>query len=177
MSRRVEHLRPSLGDGERILWEGAPSSEVLDRSHERPQYAFAGLFVIGSFFVGSIIPLFALIGLAFGFYLIGGWRVWDAFVRARTWYTLTNRRACVGKDFGISIPVRSYPISKWSALEKLPEDSVLTVVFQVNTFQSINRFPTCYLRGKMDHRIGFELITDGEEVFELMTKLKRGEQL
>ena len=130
--------------------------------------------------IGAGIPIFALFGIVLALYLIGGWRYWDAYVRSKTWYTLTNQRACIGKDFGLSIPVRSYSPKSWSGLRKISEGKLSTIILgsqQQSALRWINQWPFRMLRGKMDDVKAFELITDGDKVFDLMARLKRGEEL
>jgi len=173
--RRTAFLRPDLEPNESVVWEGPPQTSTLIRPHERPQYLNGSVLVVfGCAMLAMRIPtFFACWALYLGFYCITGWRFWDAFVRSRTWYTLTNKLACIGKDFGLFIPVRSYVPINWLPLEVLPENLGSTVVFTRSQRSWLNRLPMHYLRGPMDSKAGFEMIAEGENIFEKMQAMLR----
>ncbi|MEM8578578.1 MAG: aspartate carbamoyltransferase catalytic subunit, partial [Pseudomonadota bacterium] len=89
-----------LDPDERILWQGRPDPAIkLEWGH--PLGAFLALFVTGfSVFwmngaaqAGGFFWMFGLLFFAIGLYMLAGVHFWKAFVRRRTHYTLTNKRA------------------------------------------------------------------------------------
>ncbi len=101
-----------LADGESILWQDRPATGVFWRDLLHP-LTFFGLFFFGFsvFWVamasvmssgpggfGLIFPMFGIPFVLVGFYLLVGRIFWDAYVRAHTWYTLTDRAAYTATD-------------------------------------------------------------------------------
>lgn len=117
-----------LQEGETILWQGQPAADIAWQDLLSPKTAFGAIFTAFSlFWMGAaffmvtaggadgpfvLFPLFGLPFLAIGLYMVGG-RVWlDAWRRARTWYTLTDRTAFVATDFLGRKTLDSYPLAE-----------------------------------------------------------------
>ena len=74
----------------------------------------------------ALFPLFGLPFFVIGLNVMGGKVFWDAYRRARTWYTLTDRRAFVATAlFGIR-RLRSVPVEAMTPVERVdsPADSI-----------------------------------------------------
>ena len=94
-----------LDDDERILWQGQPVRGVDWAALADPRSAF-GLFFAGFALFwtltarqmagsGSAFPFFGLPFLIVGLHMAVGRVFWDAYLRARTHYTLTDRHAFI----------------------------------------------------------------------------------
>ena len=166
-----------LEPGETVLWQGQP----------RPGVSFAGLdlrrTLFGILFLGfslfwvvasasatddAPLPvqiLFPAAGLLFVFQgarLAGGDRLWQAWVRRHTWYTLTNRRALIATEVFGRRGLEAWPITGRNALD-LVEGSPGSIFF-ADTGRPFGR----------GRRIGFEGIDDAREVLALMRRVQRG---
>ena len=115
---------PQLMDGEYVLWQGKPPTGILFRQADLFMVPFSlmwGGFAI--FWEVSVLGLIgesedpisqfmALWGVPFvliGLYLIVGRFFWDAFVRGRTEYFLTNRRAMIATTI-INRKIKSFQL-------------------------------------------------------------------
>ncbi|WBU53868.1 aspartate carbamoyltransferase catalytic subunit [Paracoccus sp. SCSIO 75233] len=153
-----------LDDGERILWQGQPDRRVRFEPGDLSK-AFPGLFfVCFSLFwmyqAAQASIAFSLFGL---FFLFIGIRqllkpaIMPAYIRSRSWYTLTDRRAIVATD----IPVRgrrlvSYPIDSTTPIELVAGDP-----------------PSIRFGGSDD--AAFTFIPEAEKVLALIRGIQRGE--
>jgi hypothetical protein len=169
-----------LDRGEKLLWEGAP----LPGLRFKPSDLFLSIF--GAFFFGfavfwigmassmgggmsgfeMIFPLFGLPFVAVGAYLMIGRYFWEAHVRTKTRYALTNKRAIVAKSaWGRSL--KSWPINSSTQIEYQP-GSAATLYFAKEE-----------KRGSKGSRYtvkkGFQYIPDGDAVYRLMRQVQQGE--
>jgi hypothetical protein len=118
-------LSTQLTDGEYVLWQGKPPTGILFRNADIFLIPFSllwGGFAI--FWEAAVLGfvfdenepdswLFALWGVPFvviGLYLIFGRFLWDAFIRGRTEYMLTNRRALIATTI-MNRKLRSFQLS------------------------------------------------------------------
>lgn len=157
-----------LDDGERILWQGRPDPGIRFEAEDIPQTlmglfmaAFA-LFWMWNAAQGSVI--FALFGSVF--LVIGGRQalqgnVIAAYIRSRTWYTLTNRRAIIATDMPVQgRRLSSYPLTPQTETQLVDGDPG-SILFG----QSLN--------SKADRRAGFKLIPDARGVWAMMQTVRR----
>jgi hypothetical protein len=111
----AQKMQPELMTGETLLWTGRPNPSVIFHSSDLLLIPFSLLWggfaifweagVLG-FFNGNgksgHAPLFmALWGIPFvviGQYMIWGRFVYDAWLKRRTYYAVTNRRVIVAQD-------------------------------------------------------------------------------
>ncbi|SDE38214.1 hypothetical protein SAMN05421538_10685 [Paracoccus isoporae] len=151
-----------LASDERILWQGQPDRRLRIGVGELRRAAPGLFFVAFSLFwmynaARSSVP-FALFGLIF---LVIGLRklveplLLPAYLRSRSWYTLTDRRAIVATD----TPVQgrrliSYPIDAATPVEMVDGD------------------PPSILFGP-DADAGFRFIPEAEHVLGLLRELQR----
>ncbi len=157
-----------LEPGEDILWQGRPDPRP-DWSALNPQRAATGAalslaalawIVVAQGDSGPLLPALGLPVLAIGLYQIAGHVLWDSFRRARSWYTLTNRRAFIATDLPLrGRQLRAYPITR---------DTILT--FDNAPLASIGFAfePVPMKRGTRMRMLGFERIADGQTVFALI---------
>ena len=161
-----------LDPGEQILWQGRPDGRIVLRPGNIVTFIF-GLFFAGfALFwmimasrAGGFFWAFGLIHFSVGVGLSFGAIFWGAFVRRRTWYTLTDQRAFIATD----LPVRgrglkSYPITADMMLDYAPGDPA-SVWFAAETRRTKN--------GTSTKRIGFERIADGDEVYQHIRQIQR----
>lgn len=163
-----------LDPGEVILWQGQPSARL------RFGFAEIGAVIFGLFFAGfalfwmimaamagGFFWMFGLIHFSVGIGIIIGGPLGGAWVRRHSYYTLTNQRAFVAKDFPyVGRRLASYPIGP--ATEVLFEeasDGAASLYFA--TAERRNR------RSNGRRKIGFEMISEGRKVLGLMRGLQR----
>ncbi|MFD0981732.1 aspartate carbamoyltransferase catalytic subunit [Tropicimonas aquimaris] len=166
-----------LHPGERILWQGRPSGEVtfagLDPRRTIFGIAFLCVALIWtskalSLGAGAPLPMRLVAPLAGAFFvfqgawLAGGERLWQAYARRRSWYTLTSRRALIATELFGKRALQDWPITPRTVID-LVEGPPASVLFA----DSGRRFAG-------GRRIGFEMIEDGREVLSLMRQVQRG---
>ena len=163
-----------LDEGEVILWQGRPVSGLSFHGIDIIS-TLMGLFFMGfSLFwmsmaasiamgfgksdFGGILPfIFPLFGLPFffiGFYNAIGHILWDAYLRSKTHYTLSSKRAYIALD---------HP-TQGKTLKNYPIDANTDVILKVGPPDSV------WFAGK---RIGFARIEDGRAVLKLMRQIQK----
>jgi len=169
-----------LAPDERILWQGRPDGgfritgvHVALGLFGMVFAGFAALWMALAAQAGGIFWVFGLIHFTVGLGIALAGPFGGMFVRRRTWYTLTNRRAFIATDLPVSgRTLRDYPIT--------PDTKV---TFAEGALSSI-RFAT--LSGPVDlspprhrprriytSRIGFDQIAGGRHVLALFRQAQR----
>lgn len=158
--------------GEQILWQGRPKPGIL----LKPSSAFTTLFglafsgfalfwMIMASQAGGYFWTFGLIHFTAGLGVMLGPIFWPAYMRKRTWYTLTNRKAYVADITLLGQKrLRSYPITKDTPIERIS-----------------GTYPTLYFahekkRGKngtYEVPIGFERLTEADTVHGLIRTMQK----
>lgn len=174
MSAQTDGWDGILNDGETILWQGRPDAGLSFQNIDIMS-TLTGLFFIGfSIFwmamamniasdfrptdFGGLLPkIFLLFGLPFFF--IGCYNafchvLWDAYLRAKTHYTLTKKRNFIATD---------HP-SKGKLLIDRDIDADMTITLKVGPPDSV------FFQGT---RIGFKRIEDGRHVHKLMRQVQK----
>jgi hypothetical protein len=110
MSGPIPELTSYLDVDEKTIWHGAPPKGILFRASDTFFVPFSFLWFGFALFWEASVPgisasspnpapvFFPLVGLIFvciGFYMAIGRFFWDALIRGRTLYALTNRRAII----------------------------------------------------------------------------------
>ncbi|WBU60512.1 aspartate carbamoyltransferase catalytic subunit [Paracoccus albus] len=156
-----------LEPGERILWQGEPDSrfrlEFKSLGGTFPALFFVcfSLFWMYQAAQGSIF--FAMFGL---FFLVIGLRdlltpiFGPSFLRSRTWYTLTDRRAIVATD----VPMRGRKLSSF------PIDRDTPVEYVDGNPPSIYFGHSAVDRSQ---RGGFQYIADADKVMAMIRDIQR----
>lgn len=164
-----------LDPDERILWQGQPdASIVLRRAHLATfpfGLAFSGFalfWMIMASFAGGYFWMFGLLHFGVGIAIALGPIFLTPWIRRRTWYTLTNRRAFIATNTPMGgRRLTSYPIGPDTTLD-FRDDGLPSLYFahRVRTGKKGRR-----------HRddIGFERIEDGREVYRMMREMQKGE--
>lgn len=161
-----------LQKGERILWQGRPSARIHLRLPDLPMMLFGLAFAGFALFWmrmagmgGGSFWMFGLIHFAVGLLVFTLPLVWRPLLRARTFYTLTDRRAFIARDLpmaGRNLDI--YPINLMSELTLKPGNPG-TIWFAPRS------------RGwggfDLNRRIGFEFIPDAEQVFGQITRRQK----
>lgn len=122
LGSKLEELHRELIPGEQLVWSGRPGTGIRLRPNDALMIPFSLMWGGFAFFwefsvTHSKAPVFFSIwGIPFvllGIYLIVGRFFFDAAVRSRTAYALTNRRAIIISGFVIrqvrSVDLRSIP--------------------------------------------------------------------
>lgn len=186
MTRKIGMSRPDktresnrwedyLGPGEKLLWQGAPATG-LRFTGAGAVLSFFGIFFLGfalfwismaaSMSGGILFPLFGVPFVLVGLWLVFGHWFFDAYKRKKARYALTSKRALIARTlFGRRM--ESYPILRDSQI-RLISGKLDTVHFAQKTYQTKN--------GTSVQNIGFRYIRDGQEVFDLLSKVQKDSQ-
>ena len=161
-----------LDPDERIIWQGQPSGRV--------RLEFESVFSVVFMAVWTSIPLFMLISapesafllvpvlfVGIGAYFFVGQHFWAAYLRRRTFYTLTNRRAFIGRSRFGQRTLDSFPITESTNLQ-LDEGRARAVWF--GTLDGRQMFSN-----KRERPIGFERLDDPRAVYQLLRQVQRGD--
>ncbi|SFC93022.1 hypothetical protein [Tropicimonas isoalkanivorans] len=166
-----------LEPGETVLWQGRPRPGVSFTGFDLRRTLFGLVFlgfalfwVVGAAHATGDAPLpvrilFPAAGFLFVFQgarLAGGDRLWRAWVRRGTWYTLTSQQALIATEVFGRRGLDAWPITGRNAIE-LVEGSPGSIFF-ADTGGPFGR----------GRRIGFERIDDAREVLALMRRVQRG---
>ncbi|MEM9139721.1 MAG: aspartate carbamoyltransferase catalytic subunit [Pseudomonadota bacterium] len=184
---RPESWERYLDRDEKLVWEGEPSAGIRVRGADILQSVF-GLFFGGfaifwvtmasgmsagrSFQSGGIdmfatvFPLFGVPFILVGAYMVFGQYLWKAYVRGRTRYALTNKRAIIAKS-ALGRSLKSWPIDGTTRLELQPGREATIWFAEEQRRGSKGR--------RYSVKKGFEYIPDGEEVYRLMRRIQQGE--
>ncbi len=161
-----------LDPGQKILWQGRPDGKIALRATNIVMFVFGLAFAGFALFwmvmasqAGGLFWTFGLIHFSVGMAMALGALFWGAYVRRRTWYTLTDRRAFIATD----VPLRghnlkSYPVTPAMVLELSPGNPP-SVWFD----EDVNRNKN----GTTRKKIGFERIGDGETVYRMIRDIQR----
>lgn len=178
---------PNLLPGEYALWEGAPPKGVIFRSADIFMIPFSLMWWGFALFwevtvlsmMGSsddpminFFPLWGLIFVVIGFYFAIGRFIADAYVRDRTRYFLTNKRAIIATDV-LGPKVKSYSITPASEINFI-EHSNQTGSIAFGLPEKTSR-PD--LRTFMSPGFGqflFERITSPQEAMSQILKIQSG---
>lgn len=157
-----------LAPDERILWQGRPDPGIRLESEDISQTlmglfmaAFA-LFWMWNAAQGSVV--FALFGTLF--LVVGGRQalqgnVIAAYIRSRTWYTLTSRRAIIATDMPMQgRRLSSYPLTPATEAQ-LVDGNPGSILFGAGFAR------------KADRRAGFKLIPDARGVWAMIQQVRR----
>jgi hypothetical protein len=161
-----------LEPNEAIIWQGRPERGI----GWRPSHMFTVLFGLAfsgfatiwmymASFAGGYMWMFGLIHFTAGLGVIILPIAGPAYMRHKTWYTLTNMRAFIADItvFGRK-RIKSYPISK-STKVKVKNGPLTTIHFATRTGRS--------KRGRYTIPIGFERLSDGEAVAKLISDMQK----
>ena len=169
-----------LDRDEKILWQGRPDSQIRINLKMLPLMVFGVVFagfaliwMIMASFAGGFFWMFGLLHFSAGMAIIIGPTFAGPYRRARTWYTLTNKRALIATDFKrLGRNLKSYPITKDAPIE-LNEAALSTIYFVEKTSYSKTYGKHGNTRKTGSTKIGFELIEDGAEVAQHIRRIQR----
>lgn len=176
-----------LEPGETILWQGQPQPGIIWRDALSPLGLFgvvftgfslfwitaaASMLAEGPGFPFTLFPLFGLPFLLVGLFMMGGHVVLDAYVRATTWYTLTDRTAYVARAILGKRTLESYPIAAMDRLELtdgMPGDVIFGVARQAHPERVARqgRARNKLVTGTVT-QTGFRKITEARKVWRMI---------
>ncbi len=182
-STGADFWQPYLEADERLLWQGRPAGGVrLDERLRRRLFfgiLFIGIFVyliFGEQITGAPSPSSFPPGAGIAVIVLG--ILWlavpvisDAVTRARTRYALTNKRALIARG-GSGHRIKSYAIDSRTEIDYRPSN-LAAINFAQRRESVMETSGTTQGRGFVG--VGFRYLTDGEKVYDLMTKVQRGE--
>lgn len=159
-----------LDDGEQILWQGRPSSRIdwLDGDWRSAlmglvMVAFALFWMFQAAKSGTGMWLFGMLFLVIGLRSALSENVLPAYIRSRSWYTLTSRRAIVATD----MPVRG------RRLVSFPITAATPVVLEPGDPGSIFFGPLALSERKGE---GFLLIPEADKVMRIIRTIQSGSE-
>lgn len=160
-----------LDPDEQILWQGQPDKRFRVEFEGLREVLPGLLFVAFALFwmvqAAQASLLFAMFGLIF---VVVGLRqifqpvLWPAYLRTRSWYTLTDRRAIVATD----VPFKGRRLTSY------PIDHSTLVEYAAGDPPSILFGPE---RGKRSERPGFRYIADSDTVMGLIRGIQQSDRL
>ena len=161
-----------LDQDEVIRWQGRPDPTV---AWMWPHYislalglavcVFALLWMLAATQDGGWFWTFGLLFLCIGIGIAFAPPHWRPYIRRKSWYTLTNKRALIATDLPIlGRKVKSYPITPQAPLELEPRYKS-GVYFATRAQRSRN--------GPYKIKIGFERIEDADYVLNLMREIQK----
>ncbi len=162
-----------LDAGERILWQGRPDASIVIKPATIFIIFFGCIFAGFALFwmatslqAGGFFWLFGLPHFGIGIFIIFTAIYGGSYMRKRTWYTLTDKRALIATDLPIKgRGMKSYPITAETQLDFQDNDPA-TIYF----FKRIRRNKN----GTHTVNVGFERIPDGRKVYGLMRRIQGG---
>lgn len=177
-------------DGERILWQGRPDTDVVWRDLLSSETVFGVFFTGFSVFwiasassiinmgphmggggIGAIFSFFPLFGLPFlavGLHMVIGRIFFDAYMRGKTWYTLSNEAAYIARDAMGRRSLKRYGFAEMLAPD-LVDGHPGSIFFaeELKQYQSGSRNSSRRTTAKRT-RIGFRRIDDARTVYRLI---------
>ncbi|MBA4490548.1 aspartate carbamoyltransferase catalytic subunit [Paracoccus sp. S1E-3] len=158
-----------LDEGEQILWQGQPAKGIRFEAPDLRHIVPAIFIICFGLFWMSLAVQANLFMAAFGLFVVSSalWQtlgpiVRPAFIRARSFYTLTDRRAIIATDLPYQgRRLTSYPIDRATPLEYLASDPP-SILFGPPT-------------GDKRPRAGFNYIADADQVMAMMRKIQRSQ--
>lgn len=169
--RRNDGWEGLLDEGEEILWQGRPDG-AWAFSHGMlfsvPFALFFTGFAVFWMVMASSAPgpfwMFGLLHFGVGVSILVWALFGDMITRRYSWYTLTNRRACIATD----LPLRGRKLTSY------PIQAHTRISLEEGEFATLN-FATRTVRGEHGSRevpVGFQRIADGREVYRIMRDLQ-----
>lgn len=175
-----------LDEGETILWQGRPDTQIVWSSLLSFQ-SFFGLFFGGfaAFWIsmallgvreaGGIFILFPLFGVPFllaGLYSFIGHIFWNAYVRGRSWYTLTDRAAYIATEIFGKRRLKTYPYADMQPPE-LQDNTPGSVIFAEDITVHSNRRRGRTRRLTQRVPVGFMRIDDARAVYRILSDRRK----
>lgn len=161
-----------LDPSEQILWQGRPDpglsigpANILTAVFGTFFAGFALVWMVMASMAGGLFWMFGLIHFSVGIGIVAAALFGNAFMRAHTWYTLSDRRAFIATDLPlIGRKLKSYPITGDSVLEFHDAD-LPTIWFAEDSRRT--------RRGHRAVKRGFERLTDARTVYQAMRDIQR----
>ncbi|TKW67270.1 MAG: aspartate carbamoyltransferase catalytic subunit [Paracoccus denitrificans] len=156
-----------LDADEQILWQGQPDQRFRVEFESLREVLPGLLFVTFALFwmvqaaqASWFFAMFGLIFVVIGLRQIFQPVLWSAYLRTRSWYTLTDRRAIVATD----VPFKGRRLTSY------PIDHATLVEYAAGDPPSILFGPD---RGKRSERPGFRYISDSDTVMGLIRGIQQ----
>jgi hypothetical protein len=160
-----------LDPGEQVLWQGrpAPKLRLEFRSPFEPLFftfftGFSVFWMVMASRAGGLFWTFGLLFFFVGSYALFFQHFWKLYVRSRTFYTLTDRRAFIATEAFGKRTLKSYPITPGTVVE-LSDGEPGSIFFATETIKDSE--------GDVTHtKIGFELVEDPRSVYARIREIQ-----
>ena len=161
-----------LEPDEEIIWQGSSIARVRNEWSSPFEVLLYFLFFLFSLywmnlagFGEGLFWMAGLLPLSVGAYGLVGIHFWKAFLRRHQFYTLTDRRAFIGKSLHGTRKLRSYPITPETELELNDFQRSGDIYFAKEVRQGED--------GPIITKIGFEQIKDPRQVLALFREVQK----
>lgn len=184
MSRTRNSWNGLLAPDEKILWQGQPCRAIDWRALLSPLTLMGAFFTSFSLFwiamaasmtAGSgapvlfrAFPLFGLPFLVLGLWMLGGRVVLDAWLRGRTWYTLSSQTVFTARDVFARKTLESWPLRDIERIV-LEDGQPGAVIFHLKGSTGVHQGGNA----RPIRPVGFHQIDSAQQVYSLMRKARR----
>lgn len=166
-----------LAKDEEIIWQGRPEPGFqLDWSS--PFSPLVAIFFTGfSIFwmvkaseAGGFFWTFGLLFFFIGLFQLFGVHFWKAFVRARSFYSVSTQRAYIATDLPFAgRQLKSYVISNATPLDLVAKGAFGSVYFATETWRDSDG-------DRQSRKIGFERLANAREAYEALSQAQGNAQ-
>lgn len=157
---------------EDILWQGRPDPGLYLRPKDFINivggFIFAGFALVWMILASENgqFWIFGLLHFGVGIVVMVGGPIYNRFMRQRSWYTLTTRRAMIASEtIFLGKRLESYSITSTTPISIEEKGELTSIHFATRVTQNDGATTT--------HPIGFEYIRDGRAVIALMRQIQR----
>jgi hypothetical protein len=206
MQTRPAGWEDIFDDDETIVWQGRPDTVVVWSNLLSFESIFGLVFAgFAVFWLSNVLPMlgigsgvfgsafarhsgpplifsliFPTVGIAFvfiGLYMVIGRLFWDAYLRGRTWYTLSTRAAYIATEVWGKRRLKRYSLASMSTLD-LEDGSPGTVWFaeEIQTYRSRRAGGRTSRTRTRRVPIGFRRITEPRAVLRLISEARDARQ-
>lgn len=168
-----------LEPGEHIVWQGRPDPRFgLTGAHIALGMfglffaAFAALWMMLALSAGGVFWIFGLLHFAIGLCIALAAPLGGPFLRRRTWYSLTNRRAFIATNLPLTgRSLRDYPITP-----DTPIAFVEGTLSSIHFASHLGKLGTRHIRQRRQRTystpIGFDHLPDGRAVLAQIRQIQ-----
>lgn len=172
-----------LAPDERILWQGRPdggftlsAAQIAVAMFGMSFAGFAALWIVLAARAGGVFWALGTIHFSIGMLIALVGLFGGTFLRRRTWYTLSNRRAFIATDLPfMGRSLRDFPITPDTPIT-FHEGDLSSIMFATHSGVVDLAPPRHRPRRVYTSRVGFERISDGRRVLAIFRQAQRDQR-